>query len=861
MRLRLGEFFAGLIVLTLTLTCFARLVAEPSGLLVDGDRPSVDHAQRDDFRPVGNDLTFFYLPHYHQLADQLARYGRVPHWDSSGFAGRPLVGNPQGGLFYPPLRLIWGLQAPSALGWLTVGHLLWSSLGLFLLMRSLGAGVAAATVAAGCFQASPYVLAQVFEGHYPHVWAASWYPWAFWAFVQFRNRRWGRALTLAPILALALLAGHPQEWFYLIFILSVWALWDAIRDGVEGRPGAALARLGGWSFVVALSLGLAAVELIPDMMAQAWSLRGSQLSLGKVSRYQLHALNGFQLLSPGALGSPSDYFGHDNYWETVFSIGLIPLVLVAVAAARHPDRRLVRGWLILIVGALVFAAGRKLGLFPLLFACVPGMNRFRVPSRSLFVVSLGTAVLAGFGVETLALRAFGAEGWQWLARRSRLVAIVVGAILLGLLPFSTRERNEPRAKPDHALSLREIRAILRSQGESGPSVAASAAGQIARSGTFWFALVGIGVIVTVGCRCSGDRRSRYAWSIGLLGLIELGVSGYGLLKVAPPSEFLGPDPISRALGDAEPPVAGPFRIRARDTLYPDLRASSNGFEKININDSFQIQHAADLYESLFALLYAPRTVDLKSPMSEVVAEHQQENRQRILDRMNVAFLVADHVESAPHWPLVASGTSHGSTFSIHRNPTVMPRAYVVPRAEPTGEDAASALAGFRAVDPREAVLMSADPLPTGPRQPFTPAVWGSTDPDRVVIQVTTEAPGLLVVADTWMPGWDAQDNGRPTRILRGNHAQRVIPLTRPGRHEVVLRYEAPGLKRGTAVTLASAVAWVAVVVATLVWQVRRDVRSPGSLPAQGQTDQAFPPSGPSAPEMAEPLSDPAVTLA
>ncbi len=46
MRLRLGELFAGLILLSLTLLCFARLVAEPSGLLVDGDRASVDHAQR-----------------------------------------------------------------------------------------------------------------------------------------------------------------------------------------------------------------------------------------------------------------------------------------------------------------------------------------------------------------------------------------------------------------------------------------------------------------------------------------------------------------------------------------------------------------------------------------------------------------------------------------------------------------------------------------------------------------------------------------------------------------------------------------------------------------------------------------------
>jgi hypothetical protein len=820
MRLRQGGLFAGLILLTLTLACFARLVAKPTWLLVDGGRPSVDHAQRDDFRPVGNDLTFFYLPRYLRVADQVARYGRLPHWDSSGFAGRPLVGNPQGGLFYPPLRMVWSVRSPAALGWLTVGHLVWSGLGLFVLMRSLGAGVAAATVAAGCFQASPYVLAQVFEGHYPHVWAASWYPWAFWAFVQLRRGRWIKALALAPILALALLAGHPQEWYYLTIVLGLWALWDAIRAGREGRPRAALARLGCWTFVLILSLGLAAVELIPDMTAQAWTLRGSQLSLGKVSRYQLHALNLFQLLSPRALGGPTDYFGPDNYWETTLSVGVIPLVLGVVAAARHPDRRLVRGWIILIAGALVFAAGRKLGVFSVLFEFVPGMNRFRVASRSLFLATLGAAVLAGFGVDTLMPGSFGAEDWRRLARRFRLVAGVVGAILIGLLPFSTNERLDPPTPPSPALSLREIRTILRSSHWESRQ-APGAAGRVVRCGTFWLALAGVTVLLAVGQRRSG-RRVQCAWALGMLGLIELGSYGHGLLRVSPPSKFLGPDPISRALNEAKSPVEGPFRIRARDTLYSDLRASSHGLEKINVNDSFQIQHAADLYETLYALLYVPPAPDPNAPMSEVVARHRQEGRQRILDRMNVAFLVSNHVEADAHWPLVTTGTCEGSTFAIHRNPTALPRAYVVPRVEPTGGDESSVVARFREVDPRAAVLMPSDPLRAGgPRQPFTPAVWTPGDPDRVVVTATTEAPGLLVVADTWMPGWYAQDNGRPVRLFRGNHAQRVIPLSRGGRHEVILRYEAPGLARGFAVTAASASAWIAIVIAAAVWPMRR----------------------------------------
>src|SRR5947209_8845177 len=191
MRPRTGDLLACLVLTALCLGCFARLVARPGALIVDGQRPSIDYTQRDDPRPVGNDVTFGFLPRYVQISRTLEQTGRLPLWDAAGFGGRPLVGNPQGGLFYPPVWLAWWLRSPAMLGWLTLGHLLWGGLGVYALARALGAGRWAATVAAGCFEAAPYLLAQTVEGHYPHIWAASWYPWAFWAFSGHRRgRRW-----------------------------------------------------------------------------------------------------------------------------------------------------------------------------------------------------------------------------------------------------------------------------------------------------------------------------------------------------------------------------------------------------------------------------------------------------------------------------------------------------------------------------------------------------------------------------------------------------------------------------------------------------------------------------------------------
>jgi Bacterial membrane protein YfhO len=140
----------------------------------------------------------------------------------------------------------------------------------------------------------------------------------------------------------------------------------------------------------------------------------------------------------------------------------------------------------------------------------------------------------------------------------------------------------------------------------------------------------------------------------------------------------------------------------------------------------------------------------------------------------------------------------------------MPRAYVVPTAAISSEDGSNPRARFLDADPKQSVLMNLDPLnhdPDRPRQPFTPAHWVSIDPDHPVMTVTTHGPGLLVVGDTWMPGWTARVDGKRAPIYRGNLAQRVIPLWQPGRHTIEMDYVPPGLVLGFIVTALSLLTW------------------------------------------------------
>ena len=681
MRPRTGDLLACLVLSTLTLGCFARLATQPRGLIVDGERPSIDYAQRDDPRPVGNDLTFSFLPRYLQVSETVARTGRPPLWDVAGFGGRPLVGNPQGGLFYPPAWLAWIMRSPAMLGWLTIGHLLWGGLGVYVLTRGLGLGRWPAIVAAGCLAAAPYLLAQTVEGHYPHVWAAGWYPWAFWAFGGHRRGRLWGTLALPPILALDFLTGHPQEWYYLVLALSLWALFDAYHLGRTGSWRKAAGALLLWGSLLALTIGLAAAELIPDLAAQGSTLRTARMTLRQASKYHLHAINLMQLLGPDALGGPSGFFGDGNYWETVLSIGIVPLVLATIAVARHPERTLVRSFAGAHAAVVIVRGGASVRrLFRAVHArpwngtiprsrpvALPGQPRrggtLRTRSRHAPEAHPTRQSLARLG------------GYYWLGATAILVGLLVLRALGG--PF---DLDWVPQRP-HSQAIRYGQAWTPTEASPGPRVSHAAA-RLLHSGLFWLGLGGTGALVALGQSATAAKRRRGTVAAALLGglaLVEVGLHGHRVVRVAPAEQFLGRDPISTVLRTVAPDVSGPFRIRARDTLYPDIHAFANGIEKININDGFQLQYPADLYQTLYPLLYRTAPPDPDEPMSAAAAQFHREVRQSVLDRLNVAFLVSDHIEPVPSWPLVATGVWNGNDFAIHRNPTVLPRAYVVPR--------------------------------------------------------------------------------------------------------------------------------------------------------------------------------------
>ncbi|WP_435016595.1 hypothetical protein TA3x_004165 [Tundrisphaera sp. TA3] len=758
----------------LLLACFGRLVARPSGLIVDANRPSLDHARRADDPPsIGNDATRLFIPHHAAIAGHLARLGRVPAWDDRGFGGRPLVGNPQAGLFYPPTWLAWRFWFPGILGWMTALHLLWGGFGTYGLARISGIDRWGSVVSAGCFQASPYVLAQAFEGHYPHVWSASWMPWAFLAMSGARRGQILPGLMLVPILAGSALAGHLQEAYLLAVALLAWWLHDLIALGRTGPGLTAVGRSAAACIgLTLLIVGVTANEWLPDLLVSPYTLRNAALPADQAGRYHLFPINALQLLSPFALGRPGDYFGHDNYWEALTSIGLIPLALAVTGLALAPDRRAVRGWTILVLVSIWVAAGRQLGLFTILYEALPGFGRFRVPARTLFLASLGASLLAGFGVDSLRRIAGQPDAWAaWCRVTARITLILAGLVLAGTWAQAFASPADPtiRRIPDYARIL--------------PAIS-----QVGHQWIFWLALMGLWVASRFGRSSSLLRGSLATW-LGLWGLAELGAYGASLILVAPPGAFLGPDPISSAIErDRGPGVNSAVMIRAVDPFYDDLRAGAHGYRKTNVNDSFQIRHAATIYEPLYRT-FTPEPWQLDRPMDSAVSDHRRAIRQHNLDRMGVQYLIGDTLRLDPRWPIVVSGSWKGRPFSVCRNPTAYPRTYFIPD-DPPDE-----------VPSREPSIGHKQPARSLPR-------WMGHSPDLIDIEMVNQGRGQLIVTETWMPGWQVSVNGRPARMRRTIEGQMAVDISGSGGQKVRYEYKAPGKQAGLQIFWTSLLVWI-----------------------------------------------------
>jgi hypothetical protein len=151
--------------------------------------------------------------------------------------------------------------------------------------------------------------------------------------------------------------------------------------------------------------------------------------------------------------------------------------------------------------------------------------------------------------------------------------------------------------------------------------------------------------------------------------------------------------------------------------------------------------------------------------------------------------------------------SLGSGLEPFENPHALPRAFVTYRTRPAPPAAELLpLLAADSFDPLAESFVEGDPGPPPPRNAparGAPATIVRDDPDVVEIDATLAVPGLVVLADTYYPGWTATVDGAPAPILPTNHLFRGVPAP-AGTHRIRFAYRPRSVALGAVVSALAA---------------------------------------------------------
>ena len=84
------------------------------------------------------------------------------------------------------------------------------------------------------------------------------------------------------------------------------------------------------------------------------------------------------------------------------------------------------------------------------------------------------------------------------------------------------------------------------------------------------------------------------------------------------------------------------------------------------------------------------------------------------------------------------------------------------------------------------------------------------EPQRVELVATLERPGLVILADTYYPGWALTIDGLPAPIYRTNRLMRGA-IVKAGRHTLVYTYDPASFRIGGALSIAGLLALIALI--------------------------------------------------
>jgi hypothetical protein len=562
------------------------------------------------------------------------------------------------------------------------------------------------------------------------------------------------------------------------------------RDGHATKQGTFVEVL--WpvaAFVVVCVLGglIASAQLWPGQLQSELSTRGAS-AMSDDQRWEFITEmcveplpTAERMVVPFLYGnSRLGYWGQNNYHETTFYAGIIPLLAAVIGLGAWRTNRWVPRLAVFGVVMLVLSAGRFGPVFRLLYDLAPGFDRLRNPARIFAWVQFCIACLAAIGID----RGLAAMG-RPLPRHLRIVAAAAGALAIlalagGLAAIATvrsadswgrhfvqgLDRVDETARQEKMAALEEMGRKVIDEKDALTWAGAAAGAVSAGAAAGFFALAGF----------------RKRWSAGVLVALlalDLGLASTGMLHWSNRLSAL-----NRA-----PDQVRFLQEHLGTQRYAALEGDADEETGLNRCMQFRIACVRTTDPGIFFTSRQQALVDWTA------------RSRRVRDLVGTKYLVGDR----KFWEPNVSAVYRTGDVVVYRNDNAFPLAFLARRVEALAD--ANAVVWQMAVgatDLRDVALVEQEAPPLSPPKPNEPAGEVAdiqTVPGEYRMRTQAEGGRQLVLTVTFHPEWKCAVDGNETPIYEtdlGFMSARVPA----GAHEVKWWFDPEWFRMGLAGTVA-----------------------------------------------------------
>lgn len=720
------------------------------------------------------------------LAAEAFRLGEIPFWNPYNFSGMPMLAAIQAGLFFPLNWLFLVLPPFWAMNVAVVATYGIAGIGTFAFARAIGLPALSSVVSGLIFALGGFMVLHV--EHVTMIHVAALMPAMLWAAERFRQTLAARyALAGSLLLALQILAGHPQMVAYSTLLVGLYAAWRALSlpAGQRLAYGGHLLGLG------AIGVGLCAMQLLPlfDLIRQSprqaidyqWLAISSAApqSLPTLLFPFLYGVNAPSPLLPTPLwGGSSWTLGQEGF------VGMVAATLATLGGLRWREAPQARFWLLVALVGLLLALGDHTPLYRI-WGMLPVVNMMPYASRHFLEFTFAVAMLAGLGLAVVERRAQPRRTIAAIAAIMAVTAAGLAGVAFWAPGFIARTQPYlPQVDLQAALAMSSAAVWL------PPAL----------------------LVLTAGVIVLGLRGHSFPLRAGVLALLLTDLFVYGAHQGRFSTCPRVPEAIALRSGfevdwrqGRTLPLSrwvypyGDNYAYLQALQYPGV-SNLEGIPSVKGYDAFVLER----YHRLLGINHGGYLRDpsfIREPGNHVV------------DVLAMGQLRLDPAVAAePGWQSLDAARWHKlpaeDSFTVFENRRALPRAWrpgMVSYATPEAVDAR--MSGDPTFSPRDEALVET---------PLAPRRWtgGETTArtvsfNRVQLRTSGVGPGLAVVSESYDPGWRAFVGNREFPVHRVDGLVLGVEVP-PGNWEIELRYE-PRLWRaglaGSALSILILAAW------------------------------------------------------